>query len=120
MIGLCLLLSLPTSLHAFGSIRSLLSTQAIVISILDEVTNELLDRPLAVREFCGIMNHHVDYFYIGCAVSSVTYFTLQRIHWYASFVKLKELSVYRNSYLNFRIFIFIIALIFIRDVENAI
>lgn len=120
MIGLCLLLCLPTTLHAFGSIRTLLSRQAMAISILDEVTSELLDRPLAIREFGGIMNHHVDYFYIGCAVSSVTYFTLQRMHWYASFIKLKELSVYRNSYLNFRIFLFIVVLIFMRDVENAI
>jgi len=120
MIGLCLLLLIP-SCRAFGSIRGLLSTQAVAISILDEITSELLDRPLALREVGGILNyHHVDYFYIGCAVSSVTYFTLQRVHWYESYVKLNDLSVYRNSYRNFRMFLFLVVLIFIRDVENAI
>ena len=119
MIGLCLLLLIP-SCHAFRSIRALLSTQAMAISILDEVTNELLDRPLAMREVVGMLDHHVDYFYIGCAVSSVTYFTLQRLHWYDSYMKLNDLSVYRNSYRNIRVFLFLVVLIFIRDVENAI
>ena len=118
MIGLCLLL-IPGS-HAFGSVRSLLSSRAIVVSILDEVTTELLDKPLAMHEFGGILNHHVDYFYIGCVVSSITYFTFQRVHLYKYYMKLNDLSVYRNSYRNFRMFIFIIGLIFIHDIENAI
>lgn len=119
MIGLCLLLFIP-SCHAFGSIRALLSTQAVAISILDEVTSELLDRPLAIREVGGMLNHHFDLFYIGCAVSSVTYFTLHHVYLYKSYMKLNDLSVYRNSYRNFRVFLFILVMIFIRDVENAI
>lgn len=119
MIGLCLLLLIPTY-HSFGSIRSLLSTKAVIVSILDEVTSELLDRPLAIREFGIIMNHHVDYFYIGCVVSSISYFVFHRIHLYSSFNRLNDLSVYRNTYSQFRVFIFIIIMVFIRDVENAI
>lgn len=119
MIGLCLLLYLP-SLHAFRGIRFLLSTQAVGISMLDGITHELLDRPLVIHELEGMLNHHIDYFYIGCFTSSVTYFTLQRLQWYAYFIKLNDLPVYRNSYLNFRMFLFIIGLILMRDVENAI
>lgn len=117
MIGLCLLLFIPTC-HAFGSVRSLLSTKAVIVSLLDEVTSELLDRPLAIREFGTIMHHHVDYFYIGCVVSSVSYFAFYRLHSYS--YRLNDLSVYRNTYSQFRVFIFIMFLLFTRDVENAI
>lgn len=119
MIGLCLLLFIP-SYHAFGGVRSLLSTKAVVVSFLDEVTSELLDRPLAIRELGIIMNHHVDYFYIGCVVSSVSYFAFYRVHLYSSFNRLNDLSVYRNTYYYFRIFLFTMFLLFTRDVENAI
>jgi len=119
MIGLCLLLFIPCS-SAFGSIRSLLSTKAVVVSLLDEVSSELLDRPLAIREFGGIMHHHVDYFYIGCFASSVSYFAFYRLHLYSSFNRLNDLSVYRNTYSMFRVFIFVMFLLFTRDVENAI
>jgi hypothetical protein len=108
------------NIYAFGSVRSLLSTKAIVVSLLDEVASELLDRPLAVREFGGILNHHVDYFYIGCVVSSVSYFAFYRVYAYSSFVRLNDLSVYRNTYSNFRVFLFILILLFTRDIENAI
>jgi len=119
MIGLCLLFMIPGSV-AFGSIRSLLSTKAVVVSLLDEVATEWLDKPLAVREFCGIFNHHVDYFYIGCVASSVSYLVFHRVYIYSSFSRLHDLSVYRNTYYNFRVFIFILFMIFTRDIENAI
>lgn len=119
MIGLCLLFMIPRTI-AFGSIRSFIYTKAIVVSLLDEVATELLDRPLAVREFGGILNHHVDYFYIGCVVSSVSYFVFHRVYIYSSFSRLHDLSVYRNTYYNFRVFIFILFMIFTRDIENAI
>ena len=119
MIGLCLLFMIP-SYHAFGSIRSLLSNRAMVVSLLDEVSNELLDKPLAIHEIAGIFNNHVDYFYIGCVVSSVSYFAFHRLHFYSSLSRLNELHVYRNSYRNFRVFLFILVMLFIRDVENAI
>lgn len=115
MIGLCLLSMIP-SYHAFGSIRNLLSSKAVIVSLLDEVTTELLDRPLAIREFGGIFNHHVDYFYICCVLSSISYFAFHRVH----LNRLNDLSVYRNSYRNFRVFLFILITLFIRDVENAI
>ena len=92
----------------------------MIVSLLDEVTSELLDRPLAMREFGIIMNHHVDYFYIGCVVSSVSYFAFHRLHFYSSVVRLNDLYVYRNTYSHFRIFIFTMFLLFTRDVENAI
>jgi hypothetical protein len=117
MIGLCLLLCF-TNAYAFRGIRFLLSSQAVVVSLLDEVTHELLDRPLALREFTGIMNHHVDYFYIGCFASSVSYFAFYRLHSYP--YRLNELSIYKGTYSNFRAFLFIILMVFIRDVENAI
>ena len=121
MIGLCLclLLCFPT-VYAFISIRSLLSTQAVVISVLDEVTNELLDRPLVIREFNGLLNHHVDYFYFGCALSSVSYFAFQYIYIYPYINKFKSLSIYGDSYRNIRVFMFIIIILFMRDIENAI
>jgi len=121
MIGLCLLFMIPIpTYHAFGSVRSLLSSRAMIVSILDEVTTELLDKPLAMHEFGGILNNHVDYFYICCVVSSVSYFVFHRVHFYSSLSRLNDLSVYRNSYRNFRVFLFIIGMLFIRDVENAI
>jgi len=119
MIGLCLLLFIPCS-SAFGGVRSLLSTKAVVVSLLDEISSELLDRPLAIHEFGGIMNHHVDYFYIGCFASSVSYFAFYRLHSYSSVVRLNDLSVYRNTYYYFRVFLFTMILLFTRDVENAI
>ena len=117
MIVLCLLFCFANT-YAFRGIRFLLSSQAVMVSLLDEVTHELLDRPLALREFTGIMNHHVDYFYIGCFASSVSYFAFYRLHSYP--YRLNELSVYKGTYSNFRAFIFIIFMVFIRDVENAI
>jgi len=119
MIGLCLLLFIP-SCHGFGGIRSLLSTKAVVVSLLDEISSELLDRPLAIRELGIIMNHHIDYFYIGCVVSSMSYFVFHRVPLDSSFMKLNHLSVYRNTYYYFRIFLFTMFLLFTRDVENAI
>ena len=119
MIGLCLLFMIPGSI-AFGSIRSFISSKAMVVSILDEVATELLDKPLAVRELCGIFNNHIDYFYIGCVASSVSYFVFHRVYIYSSFPRLYDLSVYRNTYYNFRVFIFILFMILTRDIENAI
>lgn len=119
MIGLCLLFSLPI-INSYGSIRYLLSSRAVVVSLLDEVTSELFDRPLAIREVSGLLNHHIDYFYIGCVISSVSYFMFHRIHTYSSFIKLNDLSVYRDTYRKFRMILFIIILLCMRDVENAI
>ena len=119
MIGLCLLFSLPM-IDAFGNIRVLLSTRAVMVSVLDEVTSELLDRPLAMHEVSGLLNHHIDYFYIGCVISSISYFMFHRMNTYSSFLKLSDLSVYRNTYRNFRMILFIIILLFMRDIENAI
>ena len=118
MIGLCLLISLPV-IYSYGGIRHLLSTRAAMISLLDEVSTELLDRPLAIREVTGIFNHHIDYFYIGCVISSIGYFSFNHMYTY-SYLKLNDLSVYRTTYRNFRMIVFIIILLFTRDVENAI
>jgi len=120
MIGLCLFIILPTTGYAFRGIRSFLSSQAVVVSLLDEVTHEFLDRPLAIKEVVGLFNNHIDYFYVGCIASSVTYITLNRIYLYPSFTKLNELPIYKNTYRNFRVFLFIIIMLFMRDIENAI
>lgn len=119
MIGLCLLFSLPI-INSYSNIRYLLSSRAVVVSILDEVTSELFDRPLAMREISGLLNHHIDYFYIGCVISSISYFTFHRMQTYSSFLKLNDLSVYRDTYHKIRMILFIIVLLFMRDIENAI
>jgi len=120
MIGLCLFILLPNTINAFRGIRAFISSQAVVVSLLDEVTHEFLDRPLAIKEITGFFNNHIDYFYIGCITSSITYITLNRIYVYPSFTKLNELSIYKNSYRNFRVFLFLLIMLFMRDVENAI
>jgi hypothetical protein len=120
MIGLCLFILLPNSVYTFNGIRSFISSQAVIVSFLDEVTHEFLDRPLAIKEITGLFNNHIDYFYIGCIASSITYITLNRIFVYPSFTKLNELPIYKNSYRNFRVFLFIIIMLFMRDIENAI
>jgi hypothetical protein len=117
MIGLCLLL-LPVSTFAFNGVRSFLSKQALVVSFFDHVSNELLDRPLAIREICNILNHHIDYFYLGCVASSVSYFLIVRASYMYS--RLYDLPFYRINYDKFRMFIIFISILFIRDVENAI
>jgi hypothetical protein len=117
MIGLCLLL-IPTSVVAFNGVRSFLSKQALVVSFFDHVSNELLDRPLAIREICNILHHHIDYFYLGCVTSSVTYFIMVRASYMYS--RLYDLPFYRINYDKFRMFIIFISILFIRDVENAI
>jgi hypothetical protein len=119
MIGLCLLFSLPL-IHSYGSIRYLLSSRAVVVSLLDEVSSELFDRPLILREVSGIFNNHIDYFYIGCVISSISYFTFQRMNTYSYFIKLNDLFVYRDTYRKFRMILFIIVLLCMRDIENAI
>lgn len=120
MIGLCLFILVPNTVHAFNGIRSFISRQAVVVSLLDEVTHEFLDRPLAIKEITGLFNNHIDYFYVGCIASSITYISLNRIYLFPSFTKLNELSIYKNTYRNFRVILFIIIMLFMRDIENAI
>jgi hypothetical protein len=119
MIGLFLLINLPT-IYAFRGIKPFITSQAAVVSLLDEVTNEFLDRPLAIKEITGLFNNHIDYFYIGCIASSITYVTYNRLNMQNSFTKLNDLPIYKNSYRNFKLFIIILISICMRDVENAI
>ena len=96
-------------------IRSFVSSHAIVASVLDETVTDLLDKSVMV----SVINHsaHLDWFYVsGVGVSCLAYYT-----YHASFLpKLNELVVYRESYKQFRYFIFILTIVFMKDLENAI
>ena len=99
----------------FRGIRSFVSSHAIVASVLDETVTDLLDKSL----FVSMITHsaHLDWFYIsGVGVSGIAYLTYHN----SSLPKLNELLVYRQSYKQFRYFIFILTIIFMKDLENAI
>ena len=96
-------------------IRSFVSSHAIVASVLDETVTDLLDKSVLV----SVISHsaHLDWFYIsGASVSCIAYLTYHA----SSLPKLNELVVYRESYKQFRCFIFILTIVFMKDLENAI
>jgi hypothetical protein len=96
-------------------IRSFVSSHAIVASVLDETVTDLLDKSVLV----SVITHsaHLDWFYIsGVGVSGLAYLTYHA----SSLPKLNELVVYRDSYKQFRYFIFILTIVFMKDLENAI
>jgi len=96
-------------------IRSFVSSHAIVASVLDETVTDLLDKSV----LASVINHsaHLDWFYISCSsFSFIAYLTYHS----SSLPKLNELVVYRTSYKQFRYFIFILTIVFMKDLENAI
>ena len=100
---------------ALRGIRSFVSSHAIVASVLDETVTDLLDKSVMV----SVINHsaHLDWFYVsGVGVSGIAYLTYHA----SSLPKLNELVVYRESYKQFRYFILIFTMVFMKDLENAI
>ena len=99
----------------FRGIRSFVSSHAIVASVLDETVTDLLDKSVLV----SMINHsaHLDWFYISCSsFSGIAYLTYHA----SSLPKLNELVEYRKSYKQFRYFILILTIVFMKDLENAI
>jgi len=97
-------------------IRSFVSSHAIVASVLDETVTDLLDKSVLVSMIHN-SGSQVDWFYIsGVGVSGIAYLTYHA----SSLPKLNELVVYRESYKQFRYFILILTIVFMKDLENAI
>jgi len=97
-------------------IRSFVSSHAIVASVLDETVTDLLDKSVLVSMIHN-SGSQVDWFYMsGVGVSGIAYFTYHA----SSLPKLNELVVYRESYKQFRYFILILTIVFMKDLENAI
>jgi len=100
----------------FRGIRSFVSSHAIVASVLDETVTDLLDKSVLVSAIHN-SGSQIDWFYIsGVGVSGIAYLTYHA----SSLPKLNELVVYRESYKQFRYFIFIFTIVFMKDLENAI
>jgi len=100
----------------FRGIRSFVSSHAIVASVLDETVTDLLDKSVLVSAIHN-SGSQVDWFYFsGVGVSGIAYLTYHA----SSLPKLNELVVYRESYKQFRYFIFIFTIVFMKNIENAI
>jgi len=100
----------------FRGIRSFVSSHAIVASVLDETVTDLLDKSVLVSMIHN-SGSQIDWFYMsGVGVSGIAYLTYHA----SSLPKLNELVVYRESYKQFRYFIFIVTIVFMKDLENAI
>ena len=117
IILLCIVVERSVAFE-FGTlrgIRSFVSSHAIVASVLDETVTDLLDKSVIV----SVINHsaHMDWFYISCSsVSCLAYLT----YYSSSLSKLNELVVYQKSYKQFRYFLLIFTVVFMKDLENVI
>jgi hypothetical protein len=101
-----------------GGVRALISTHAVMSSILDEVVGEVLDRPLIMHEFEGFTTNHIDYFYFGCVLTSISLYLTY--HAALPLERFYELGEFRNISRCVRVFAFVFMIIFIKNLENAI
>lgn len=101
-----------------GGVRAFISGHAVMSSILDEVVGEVLDRPLVMHEFEGFTTNHIDYFYFGCVLTSISLYL--SYHNALPLDRFYDLVEFRNISRCVRVFAFVFMIIFIKNLENAI
>ena len=103
----------------FGTIRgirSFVSSHAVVASALDERITDVLDKSVFVSTIHNSLSQ-IDWFYIsGVGV----YFIAYVVYHSSSLPRLRELAEYRDVYKQFRYFMFIFTIVFMKDINNAI
>ena len=98
-----------------SELRSLIQSHAFRSSVINEMVSDVLEKPAILRILQD--TSQFDIFYFGLStVSLITYFHYQT----APIQKWRELPYYKQSYRNFKYLLFVILVVFTKNIENAI
>jgi hypothetical protein len=105
-----------------GGVRCLVSSHAIVSSVLNEMANEFLDRPTMIQHLTNMYatKTELNWIYLACFAVSIGSYAYYYSSLSSSYRKLNQLPEFRITYRNIQFAFLVFMVIFMKNIENAI